>query len=514
MLEDNVGDSLPSGEGVSRHDLFAEKPTIKILLYTDDPNEATPNNAIPGVGSLMQRLEARQPAFANVRVDRVSRSSGPQSHADNKIDDVLRRELNATGQTYDEIWFFGFHQARLEKFSLGANRGGPESELNENEVSTLRGWMAAGDELKGAVGGGVLMTGDHSDTRPQGIIPSINPSCPPSDAQSEFLGLGRALGRCVPRAGVLRQWDGGPTTRDQDRFSTIASSGLQDDSIPQPLLHRNVNADGEPDPNGQSHPLFFYKQGRLINVFPDHKHEGAVIVPEGQLNPNEWPVVKDQAGNDVQPRPHVIAYGFDSRRGQLLNLIAAYDGDRVNVGRIVADSTWHHYLNLNLTGFPDPAPDGSDSDQIGQFYANLTLWLAPMVRRRQMALAMCWRLATLSLLLEGTGDVLRIGSFAFSALSQVASPCEINEMIRAIAPEKYKTLCFPDGGSLFSPIPPKELLLGSVLRSYQEEIIKAESEDASFQPRAAGDIIEKGFKDAFNEMSERLSQMAFEANNL
>jgi len=322
MLEDSLGDPLPTGDGEPRHHLFAEKPTIKILLYTDDPNEATPDNAIFGIRSLIQRLEERPPAFASVCVDRVSRSSGPQSHADNKINDVLRRELEATGQTYDEIWFFGFHQARLEKFSLGADRGGPESELDVNEVSMLRDWMAVGDELNGAVGGGVLMTGDHSDKRPRGVIPSINQSCPPSDAQSEFLGLGRALGRCVPRAGLLRQWDGGPTTRDQDRFSTVTGLGLQDDAIPQPLLYRNVNRDGDPDPNGQPHPLFFYKQGRFINVFPDHEHEGAIIVPEGKLDRNEWPVVIDSAGNDVQPRPNVIAHGFDRRRGQLVNLIA------------------------------------------------------------------------------------------------------------------------------------------------------------------------------------------------
>lgn len=512
MLEDSIGDPLPPGDGEPRHHLFAEKPTIKILLYTDDPNEAKPNNDISGVGSLIQRLEARQPAFATVHVDRVSRSSGPQCHADKKIDDVLRKEL-ATGQTYDEIWFFGFHQARLKTFSLGKYRGGPESELNEHEVSMLREWMTVGDELKGAVGGGVLMTGDHSDGRPQGIIPSSNESCPPSDAQSEFLGLGRALGRCVPRAGLLRQWDGGPTTRDEDRFSTIADSGFQDDPIPQPLLHRNVNGDGDPDPAGQPHPLFFYKQGRFIDVFPDHEHEGAVIDLKGELDRKEWPVFNDGAGKEVQPRPNVIAYGFDRRRAQLVNLIAAYDGDRVNVGRVVADSTWHHYLNLNLTGFPYPAPEGSDSDQLGQFYTNLALWLSPVVRRRQMGLAMCWRLATLSLLLEGTEDVLRIGSFALSALSQVASPCEIHEMIRAIAPERYKSLYFPDGGSAFSPIPPKELLLGCILRSYHEEI-RAESEDSSFQPRAVGDIIEEGFRGAFDELAERLSQKALEANNL
>jgi hypothetical protein len=358
------------------------------------------------------------------------------------------------------------------------------------------------------------MLGDHSNERPQGVIPSQNEKCPPSNAQSEFLGLGRALGRCVPRAGKLRQWDGGPTYRDVDRFSTIADSGFQQDSIPQPLLHRKVNAYSEPDPNGQPHPLFFYKQGRLINVYPDHEHEGAVILPKGELDQDEWPITKDAAGKDVQPRPHVIAYGFDSRHGGLLDLVAAYDGDRVNVGRIVAGSTWHHYLNLNLLGFPHPAPEGSASDQIGQFYANLAVWLSPAARRREMGLAMLWRLATLTLLLEGAGDMLRVGRTAFSSLSKVASPCEINEMIQAIAPERYKTLYFPDGGASYSPIPSKEVLLGCVLRWYHREMIEDETVGESFQPRAVEAVIEEGFTESFSEHAALLSQMVSEASAL
>ncbi len=513
MSEKFLDNAVPDGEGEPRHSLFTEKPTIKILLYTDDPNEATRGNDLFGIGSLIERLEAHAPAFAALRIERVSRSS-LKIHADKKIDSVLKKEGETAGQTFDEIWFFGFHQARLEKFSLAVNRGGRESELDRDEVLTLRRWMTAGDEGQGAVGGGVLMLGDHSDPRPQGIIPSQNDLCPPSDAGADFLGLGRALGRCVPRAGKLRQWDGGPTTRDVDRFSTVADAGFQQDSIPQPLLHRNVNAHGEPDPGGQPHPLFFYKQGRLIDVYPDHEHEGAVILPEGELDRNEWPVTTDAAGAEVQPRPHVIAYGFDSRRGRLLDLVAAYDGDRVNVGRIVADSTWHHYLNLNLLGFPHPAPEGSASDQIGQFYANLAVWLAPAARRRKMGLAMMWRLATLTLLLEGAGDMLRIGRTAFNSLSKVASPCEINEMIRATAPEKYKALYFPDGGATYSPIPSKEVLLGCVLRSYHSEMIKDETEGESFQPRAVEAVIEEGFAESFREQAALLSQMATEANAL
>ena len=29
---------------------------------------------------------------------------------------------------------------------------------------------------------------------------------------------------------------------------------------------------------------------------------------------------------------------------------ATYDGHRADVGRVVCDSTWHHFVNVNLTG--------------------------------------------------------------------------------------------------------------------------------------------------------------------
>src|SRR5256885_17067353 len=36
--------------------------------------------------------------------------------------------------------------------------------------------------------------------------------------------------------------------------------------------------------------------------------------------------------------------------------IAVYDGHRVGVGRIVVDSSWHHFLDINLIGDPVAKP--------------------------------------------------------------------------------------------------------------------------------------------------------------
>lgn len=210
-----------AGTAQLRHGLDVKVPTIKILLYTDDPDDVTPEDSRKDFGlvKMLEHLKAREPGFANFCIKWVSRNSSNQTHADQKLDDVLEKERK-TGHPFEEIWLFGLHQANKKKVSFGVFRGGPESELTENEVSALRLWMEAkGGDI--TVGGGILMAGDHGHPRPKDTIPSTNPSCPGS-AEEPFLGRGRALGRCVPRAGQLRKWEGEPTNRSH-KIVTIPS---------------------------------------------------------------------------------------------------------------------------------------------------------------------------------------------------------------------------------------------------------------------------------------------------
>ena len=70
------------------------------------------------------------------------------------------------------------------------------------------------------------------------------------------------------------------------------------------------------------------------------------------------------------------------------NTLAAYDGHTVNVGRIVTDSSFHHFLDLNLLGDPcslipakkqgfNASTSGqADLAEISAFYVNLATWLA------------------------------------------------------------------------------------------------------------------------------------------
>ncbi len=479
--------------------LAANRPTIKILLYTDDP-QVSPTAHLGeflGLGSMIERLNQHAPTFADLNIKWISRNTDSSNHANNRIDAVLAQEAQ-TGEPFDEIWFFGLHQANTEKFSLGAFRGGPNSELDAAEVAALQQWMGTEN---GSHGGGVLMTGDHASSSPPKLLATPNNPCGDIPAGADFLGLGRAIGRCVPRAGLLRRWEGPPTNRAEDSFNTIDMSGFEMDRTPQTLHLRKLNLDGDPDSNGMPHPVFFYGPNQFIELFPDHVHEGAVIIPS---NLEGWPT-----GPKGQTQPQVVATGIDPRNGQALNILATYNGDLTAVGRIVSDSTWHHYMNLNLRGFQHPAPKGSPSDQIGQFYGNLAIWLAPRNKRLQMARAMCWQLARYTLLLEEPGDPETIGNLANSVLGESTSPCEIHELLQVLTP-------LESGGLPAATVPgsndqpSRELFLGVVLDAYHQTMIQAETENqlAANQPQAntIDKLVEVAFRRTFVEQERRLQR--------
>ena len=478
--------------------LAAQKPTIKILIYTDNPAMEN-DDSFFGLQSMRERLLSHAPRFAKLQTTTVCRSSSDQNHADNKINVVLDREVQQTGQPFDEIWFFGIHQANQNAPQPSSFREGPACELDANEVAALNQWMSA---QNGGQGGGVLMTGDHANRSPFGLVLNNDGPCGAPAPNTTDMGLGRAIGRCVPRAGALRLWEGPPTTSPNDSFSTLSSlTGDQNDRFPQHLTLRNVTPHGDLDENGQPHPLFFYRQGDFIRVFPDHHHEGAVVIPD-VLDPDQWP-----DGPNGQVRPQVVALGTDQRRDRSLNIVATYNGDLAGVGRIVADSTWHHYINANLGGFFHPAPIGSEADQIGQFYGNLATWLAPRSKRIQMARAMCWELSRYTLQQEGRGDPERLGVVAHSLLDRVASPCEIHELLLALPPLEAPVL---EAVAAFErPATSAKLFLGYVIDGYHQTMSGVQTEGLQLNgtapvPSTVEGLIETAFKNTVEAQETRL----------
>jgi hypothetical protein len=486
-----------------------KRPTIKILLYTDAPTQIVRESVGRfGLGRMIQQLEAHAPAFANLSIKWAGRYSPGSRTADQKVNVVMENEFTETKQPFDEIWFFGAHQINKERFDLRVGGGGSqESELDEVEVDELKKWMDHG--------GGVLVTGDHANARPLDAIDrDSNPRCPDKIRQAKFLGLGRALGRCIPRGGLMRDWEGPPTSREQDSNNTqIITSGafddfddqifFQRDRVPQQLILTTCDELGRPAIGGQVHPLFFYRPGHQIQLFPDHLHEGEVTVSRGRHD-EVWPT------KPFKPMPRVVAFGTDKRSGKRIKILAAYDGDGANVGRIVADSSWHHYFNINLALFEQPAPLDSASDQIGQFYSNLALWLCPARKRLEMAAVMAESLARDAPITEVLGPVpnndktnkQRAGALAHRLLSSLASQCEIHELLNMTIPplQRYfvssATISLPDGRSTHHFLPSKESLLANIVNQYPPELL--EQNESNFS-EAASKRIGKAFARAWDE---------------
>lgn len=492
-----------------------KKQPIKILLYTDNSDTKIDNSA-HGLGTMVAHLKAHEPAFAEFDVTLLCRNAGGSTPAENKlVKDLVNK--------FDEIWFFGYHQINRKRPGQLFLRGSSSSELEPEEIVALKNWMKVSNQ-----GGGVMVTGDHSEIPPADAVKSDLRECPDS-GKGEPLGIGRAIGRCVPRAGQMRNWDGLPTSQPRDSFNTQVSRPgidvdlllLQIDHVPQRLVLPHFDDQGNQVTNGEPHQLFWYTSDNWIRVFPDHAHEGAVVLPTAEQLADEemWPKVQGK-----QPTPKFVAYGIDERNCRLLPLIATYNGDAVNRGRVVTNSSFHHYLNINLTNYPPGQPVGSDADQIGRYYSNLALWLCPRSQRRRMAEMMISRIASHPSILEEFGNhPLIIGRAAYFLLLSESSVCEIHELLQAMMPNsvlsRFDSLCFPEKGITVSRLPSRELILGSIIHDFQHRMRTIEASSTGKRQvleakRALSEAIDTGIRNSFQMQANVLKQFATAADEL
>lgn len=362
---------------------------IRILIYTD--YDQIDDNEDPqgwGITELRKLITYKTHRFADFVVERRYRFES------------MPRPLRLTSDflcQYDELWVLAFNNARESPF-----------ELNKDEVDALFEWMNKG--------GGLMVAGDHA----AGFCDTGNPQT--------FGAHGRSLGEPMKRAGQLRKWVGPPTActdkplADRDNYNTCEGSDpeeldlieSQSDANPAKLLQLR----------GVPHSLFIINETKgaainLINRFPDHPHESQLL--ELTTLDDDWP--------PGSPLPVTAAKARDKRfpaEQRDYPLVIAWDGPG-QYGRIVADSSFHHYLNINLAGIPDRDASGfpvpkSALDQIGNFYRNLALWLVPRDKRNQMKLGALYRLAT-------DPDVFEVRGSGYASLGQ-AGQYVINEKWR------------------------------------------------------------------------------------
>lgn len=330
-------------------------------------------------------------------------------------------QTSVTLNDFDQVWLFGIN---------------PGSGLPAAELTVVENYMNGG--------GGLFATGDHGS-------------------------LGSSLCGNITRVKDMRYWGDTPpgspndvnevsmtgkrrndTNRPMIGDATSLYFDNQSDATPQTIAVRTFGA-------GMPHPVLSIsttiRPSGIIDIMPDHPHEGEVK-----------PATSFTVNNVTVPT-QIIATSFvlggsttnGGNFGKALTephcfpSIAVWDGRLANVGRIVVDSTWHHFVNINLNGVgsagsdlpgQQPGLSAADFAVVRRYYMNTSLWMS----RRQSW--WCWRrflwieLLKDSQLIEASlnnpaenledislADLNSIGSMAEEVLSSKFNPAFAREFL-------------------------------------------------------------------------------------
>ena len=462
-------------------------------------------------------------------------------------------DVNPFGiEQYDQVWLFGH---------LGEDEPGTERPkvLRDSELKVLSQFMNDG--------GGVFATGDHAN-------------------------LGFAMCGKVPRVKSMRKWcfkfcespnPPAPGIEDVTRIDTLREGidpgfqfNDQSDSIPQEIRPKFY-----PDPNRKgayAHPLLV-NGDFAITVLPDHLHEGECVVPTnlnevityGDLSFEEYPPLPTP-DPQIRLAPQKVAIST-SAGGHLVgdfgdippveprafDIIVAYDGQRVMIdgqpiGRVVVDSSFHHFLDINLRGTDskDPRKRGfydrcdnptKDYEAFKKYYRNIATWLCPPNRRVIYYHAMLLDLRFRSPLIEELvptpkptyRDYIFTGAVTEKVIAERFSRAEALQCALAVASRQPDDLRMAFS-SLVDPWLPAELnvsltnplfdssslvrlVLGAAMLKIATELpmdpYKASRVLNENRPKKAlSEVISQGVSQSFQELYYVLEQLGITANKL
>jgi hypothetical protein len=339
---------------------------------------------------------------------------------------------------YDQVWLFGdWPGIAANDSSVGDDliTSNPQWAMEDGELLVLAQWMDRG--------GGVFATGDHAM-------------------------LGASLCHRVPRVRSMRRWtraQGVPTHSGSGRNETVihvTPYPLQDekDRWPQRIFPEVRETARGPFLYGAApHPVLCGRAG-VIDHMPDHMHEGGLFedhevrlddpldIPDYERPeyPRLEPVVASAAAIGgasrgleafgIRPRSHVIAHGLTTNPNdppRVFPMIAVYDGDAVGLGRVVVDSTWHHWFTYNLLGLRDLAPGVYASIQ--DYYRNVALWLATPQQRASMLFAATWGsiVGTPPGALDVELGLRGVGERVVDVIGRSAPQCILDELVATVS---------------------------------------------------------------------------------
>ncbi len=370
---------------------------VRILVVVDTEISLSPGATAFGIERVIRLMRESSVGCMHFHVDVGLRNSGAFSvvaaptgtnakYLGFRFDSTMPDSSRVIDH-YDEIWCFGFKP-----------HGGFAPPTNDADITVASALATSDAELAVLTPwmnnkGGVFATGDH-----------------------DFVGA--SMCSRIPRVGTMRAWTNAqnvPPVIGLERIDTnrpanaaeaagteLIEFNVQEDAVPQPIYwvpwmwHSHFPKHVHKRP----HPVLCHPTIGPIDVMPDHPHEGVVFdhvaQPDVSLDPitltntynfgggvsgDEYPTV-----SGVQPLPMVIAHGRTLSDPPLIQfkgdttakrfaMISVYDGHRAEVGRVATDSTWHHWMNVNITQLE--AAGGNNWEKIKRYYLNLGVWLAP-----------------------------------------------------------------------------------------------------------------------------------------
>lgn len=539
--------------GQLAHPFFFRPCEVKILMLVD--TGISYNQFYFGLSEVLDTLRNNPEWWVNFNITRAHRQTDPNPPAPGSAAEPLyapHYENFAFDQAgfdlddYDQVWFFGFNSG----FNIGANTAGsaPPS-LRDAELEILFRWM---DDK----GGGVFATGDHFN-------------------------LGEALCSRIPRVRNMRKWsvaDGVPSNFGVNRHDTLEKGhdvigtavdesdrytfDDESDDIPMKLRlrwyhHHHCHHHAHLHPHHwywhylyrrSPHPVMCGKKGP-INVFPDHPHEGEVVVPAdltdsitfGSYTADEYPSLSGtpfspeiiawaRIQDDHGPSPSSFKGDCNSKE---FGAVGAYNGHCVNVGRVIVDSTWHHWFDVNLTGrmqlfsdvpgniesndprklngFNDTPAGVAALDKIRNYYRNVAIWLSPKAKIRCMACRALWnslKRFPLHADLNLHTPIWVIGHHAIDVLGKYAGQCQVKGWWPVIFPQlSLERLFDPDNFKV--PTDTLKMLDEFMIGGVLTEMLKASQTD-KFQKKLPSDrelekLAVQGAKLGLDALTEHIS---------
>jgi hypothetical protein len=423
-----------------------------------------------------------------------------------------------------------------------ADTGGTANPMTDTELKALTAFMDGG--------GGVFATGDHAD-------------------------LGVELNGRVPRVRSMRKWyfpnpgpNGEPvappaigTTRIETTQRGAGESFThfddQSDDIPQPITPRwYVSSASRFVLAIHPHPLLCGLNGP-IQVAPDHMHEGEVITPwdltasftfAGQKFV-EYPA----DSNGYQWPPQIVGWGqvvaetntstewthvgdpTDVASPRTFGVVGAYDGHRVDIGRVAVDSTWHHFFDINLIGDPvapypktlgfTASPSGKAAlSDIETYYRNIAFWIARPGCLWRLFPAIAWaslKSQPLNMIVNARHkysypDMLRLGSLAFENMCRFLPPCTIVVIlweylvegpVRVIPPDPWAQ---PQPGDppYVDPVAILEATLGASVIGLERERLAIEKMPPAKAVEAITNAVKNGVAQGLRELGADMGKYA------